>query len=322
MNDDINISLSEANASQVALDKKEKVLQTLELRDTEHTTGELALMEEDSIDAELKATLKNKKTKKQKKPLTWRERFKLKPYNKWIKISFAYKTSFANLETSNRTREYAKMSINISPIKYLFFGASFNKTLNEYYNQYYQPDFSYSFGYSDWHQDTWSLVYSNYANNKFNPKGKQKRFNFSAGIWRLGYKTKVKDIYLSGAIKYLHKRRKTKIELKSSKKIGKDTLVYAKFQHYFPSNQNQLELSARSFLYKKFFVAGSVYAYTDNKNQFFLDPDYAYSFGWKDSRKHKINIIYSNYYTATRWPWKEKEGPNFNRGSLSVSVKF
>ncbi|RUM69619.1 MAG: hypothetical protein DSZ09_05420 [Sulfurovum sp.] len=268
---------------------------------------------------------KNKHTKKITKP---KNKYALKDFSKWFKYSFSFNTSFANWKSyHDSTREYLKGTIIISPIKYLFLSVTFNKTINRYYNKYYTPDFSYSFGYSDWHQDTFGLIYSNYADNRFNPDAKHKRFNFDAGSWDLSYKTKYKDLYLYGDIKYIQKYKKGYISLKANKiiksnKFIKKYTLSAKYKRYIHINQDQVTFSARGYLYKKFYVAGSLYLYSHLSKQTYLEPDYAYTFGWRDTRKGKLSIMYSNYYKPTRFNWRPKEGPSFDRGSVSLYLNF
>jgi len=233
-----------------------------------------------------------------------------------------FSSSYGNFFKDNdTTREAIKGSISISPIKHLFLGATFMKTVNSKHNIYYEPDFTYSFGYSDWHQDTFSLLYSNYANNKINPKGKESRFNFASGNWDLSYKTKLNGISVYANIRYSHKNRKKFFSIKASKKLN-DTLFSLKYQRFLHITQNKVTLSARGYIYKKFYASASIYLYSDLSKQTFLEPDYAYSFGWRDKRKNKVSVMYSNYYTPTRFPWRYKSGPPPENGSISFSIRF
>ena len=246
----------------------------------------------------------------------------IKPFNKWFKFSFGFGTSYSNIfKENNTTRESIKSSISLSPIKNIFMGITLMKTINKKHNQYYEPDFSYSFGYSDWHQDTFSLIYSNYADNKFSPKGEKGRFNFTSGNWDLSYKTKIKGISIFGNFQYSHKNRTKYFALKSGKKLG-NLSFSAKYRRTLHINQDQLTLAAKGYVYKKFYVSTSIYLYSHADRQTSLEPDYAYSFGWRDSRKGKVSIMYSNYYTPTRFPWKKESGPTFDKGSISLSVRF
>jgi len=345
----------EENTSLVA----EKVLRTdMEVEnyiDREEMGEEVALFEEDFIEEareeakekrrlqreneakerikrytkKYKKTKKNKKKKKKKKKKHYvhkkkkkKNRFAIKDFKKWFKYSLGYKTTFANLENDSTNRSYVKASLTISPIKYFFIGATFKKDVNSYHNKYYQPDFSYSFGYSDWHQGTINFGYSNYANNKFNPKGKERRFNFKSGAWDLGYKDTFFNIKFGMGIKYIPKRKKGSFSLRASKMFKNGLFFSSTLKTYLYMNQQRLSLTAKKYLYKNLFVKGSLYLYSHYDKQTFLEPDYAYTVGWKAKKKGDISISYSNYYTPTRWNWREKEGPAFNTGSLSVSMSF
>jgi len=308
---------------------------------TEQLVDEVELFMEEARDEaikEVKEKKKKRKKEKRKKNLKNRkltqkikviqkevkpyDRLKIKALNKWFKYSFGYKTTFANIENASTNREYLKASLIISPIKYFFFGATFKKDTNSYYNKYYQPDFSYSFGYSDWHQGTWSLIYSNYSNNKINPRNNENRYNFSSGAWELGYKDKLETVYLSGSLKYTEKSKDGFVSFKASKIFDNGFFISGQIKFYLHTNQQQLTLTAKHYIYKKFFAMGSIYLYSYPKKQTFLEPDYAYKFGWKATKKGKLSITYSNYYTPTRWNWKDDEGPKFNAGSLSISINF
>lgn len=308
----------------------------------EQMGDEVSLFAEDFVEearAEAREKLKKERDKKQKKYYSKKytkkskhkskrkkekkkNRFAIKDFNKWFKYSVGYKTTFANLAHASTNREYVKATLTISPVKYFFMGATFKKDISAYHNKYYQPDFSYSFGYADWHPGTISFGYSNYSNNKLNPKGKESRFNFKSGAWDLGYKNKFFNMNFSAGLKYVPIKKKGTFSLKASKVFDNGLLLSSKLKVYLYLNQQQLALTAKKYLYKNFFMMGSVYLYSHLDKQSFLEPDYAYTFGWKAKKKGDISVSYSNYYMPTRWNWREKEGPAFNTGSLSLSVSF
>ncbi len=331
---------------------RKKELHIIDFLQSQQRGDEMALFEEDmreEAQAEAIEELKNKKilqNKKKKfskthkgyaknklhassikksvksKTLTLKERFKIKDFSKWFKYGLGYSTSVSNLSDSGASREYLKASITVSPIKYFFLGATFNKDINGYKNIYYQPDFSYSFGYSDWHTDTWSLIYSNYSDNKITPTIGQDRFHFDEGVWELKYKSKIDNYNVWGALQHIQKGSQGQLVLNASRMLENDVLLSSNLKFYLHTNQQQLTLSGKTFLYKKFFVSGSLYFYSDLDKQTDLEPDYAYSFGWVNPQKGGVSIVYSNYYTPTRWGWRDKDGPNFNQGALTLSVNF
>ena len=262
-----------------------------------------------------------KKASSQKKK-SWKDYLKIKDFSKWFSFSLGYSTSLRNLSEPNSSREALKLSISVSPIKYFFLGTTLMKDINSYTNPYYQPDFSYSFGYFDWHPDTWGFSYSNYANNKFTPLNSKERFNFDQGTWEVNYKTKIKDTNIKGTLKHTPSSNDTKFDLMANRTIFKKISLTGTWSHYFRYRQERFTLTAKRFLYKKFFAQGSVYLYSDLDKQTSLEPDYAYTFGWRDTRPFYPTITYSNYYTPTRWGWRDQKGPSFRDGSLSVSIKL
>ncbi len=349
---DLNVSSDKnsSNSKTILLDKnltqkKEDIVVDIEnIKELEEMSDELSLFMQNEIDSEMASRKEsvekqsrrkvlnsnnfnstNSKKSKQKsnklvKDKEMKKRF-FKPLSKWFSYSLGYSTSLENIIGEDSGREQAKLTLNISPVKYFFIGATFAKTLNSVHNKYYEPDFSYTFGYSDWHQDTWSLVYSNYSDNKFSPDSGYNRFNFSSGTWDLSYKTKIKDVSLRGSLKYTPKSKKAYLSLSASKKIYK-LLGSVQYKRYLHTSQDQLTLSLKGFIYKKFYASGSVYLYSNLNKQTSQEPDYAFSFGWKDSKKRRLTIMYSNYYTPTRFFWRKKKGPSFAKGSISLSMRF
>ena len=279
-----------------------KELEKLDVIESDHPTDELTLLSESK--EEHKGGIK------------------FKPFKKWFKYALGYSYSLKNLEEQDTGREALKFTLMANPQSYFFAGATFSLDTNSYNNIYYQPDFSYSFGYSDWHQDTWSFGYANYANNKISPKGEEKRFNSKDGTWDMGYKTKIEDISLRANLKHTLSSSSTIFSVGASTHLGKKTLISAKLNHHFDYNQEQMVISAKTFLFDKFFISGSAYLYSDIDAQTDLEPDYAYSFGWKDSRPFHPSITYSNYYTPTRWGWRDKRGPHFEDGTLSLNFNL
>lgn len=273
--------------------------------------NKLDLLESDQIGEELALFNEEKKE-------TFLSGFK--DLEDWFKVSVGYSTTVKNFEEKNYGREALKTTITMNPHSYYFLGMSSSLDLNNYTNPYYQPDFSYSFGYSDWHMDTFSWNYSNYANNKFSPKEGEDRFNFGKGNWELSYKTKYDDITLTAKGKYVTETDTKKLYLKAKTVVLDDVMVSAQWKHNINTSQNRLTLSAKTFLYEKFFVSGSVYEYFKPDTIGSNDGEYAYSFGWKDSRPFYPSILYSNYYSPTRWD--PDEGPKFDDGTLSIKFNL
>jgi len=243
--------------------------------------------------------------------------FKVKPYKKWLAGSFKYSNSLSDLLNRKKGNEKLELSLNFNPVSYFFLRTSFYKTINGYINKYYQPDFSYSFGYDDWHPDTFSLTYSNYANDKIFNKNGYDTFNFDSGTWEFAYKTKYKDLFIKPSFTYTPKGNKRFLNLFISKNIN-DFLFSLYFNHYLNYTQDRLSLSIKKFIYKRFFVSGTVYLYSKLSKQTSLEPDYAYSFGWYNPKPYHLNIAYSDYYMPNRFPWRKEKGPEFLDGVISA----
>lgn len=311
------------NIKKIKLNKELHDLEVLNSIELENFGDESNfLLQEIQKDEQQKELASKKTTKKSAKSDSISSFFKLKPLNKWINSSVSYSTTPYNLTNGKLGRETLNFPVTITPLKNFFMGATFKYDLNNYSNIYYQPDFSYAFGYSDWHDDTWGLNYSNYANNKLNPKEGEKRFNFDSGTWDLNYKTKVKDVKVKGSLQYIKNNKSKTFNLTGSKVFYDKVITSLKWKHHFDYAQEQFTLSAKSYIYKKFMVSGSAYIYSNYDKQSTLEPDYAYSFGWYDTRPLHPTITYSNYYMPTRWPGKEQDDVPFSSGVVSVKMNF
>ena len=290
------------------LAKLKESKQNKELKELE----KIDLLESDQLSEETALFLENSQSRK----LFSLDGFK--PLNKWFKASAGFSSTLNNIKDNDYGREALKATIMVNPYSYFFAGTTMSFDLNKYKNIYYQPNFSYSFGYSDWHLDTFEFIYSNYANNKFAPKEGESRFNFQSGTWEASYKTKVDKVKLSAKVKYVPINNRKKLYIKAKTVVGDNVMVSAQLKHTLNTHQNRVTLSAKTFVYDSFFLSSSAYIYPESELQRSSDPDYAFSFGWKDSKPFHPSITYSNYYTPTRWD--NDEGPKFK--DATVSIKF
>ncbi len=78
----------------------------------------------------------------------------------------------------------------------------------------------------------------------------------------------------------------------------------------------------KSFVYDKFFVAGSIFLCSDLGLQEDSESDYSFSLGWADSRKGKFSITYPNEYMKARWPWRDEGGISPLEGKISILYNF
>lgn len=253
----------------------------------------------------------------------WYDTFKFKDFDKWYKSHISYANLVKDFTGEEKGWEWLHASVMVSPIQNFFAGATFLLNLNDYNNHHYQPDFTYTIGYSDWRPDTFGFLYSNYANNKFYPHKDDSRFHFDEGTWEVNYKTKIDQWRLQAAYRYVPFVNRKTLKFSASSMLYNKVLFSATWDHYLNYPQERLTLSGKTFLYDKFFVSGSAYLYSDLAAQTDLEPDYAYSFGWHDHEPYHISVIYTNYYMATRWWWRDLNNrPIFDDGLLLVEMNL
>jgi len=248
-----------------------------------------------------------------------------KPLKKWFSGSIRYSNSLRGVikGEDKSAKETLNFSLNINPYSYWFLGVTFAKPINGYSNDDYNPDFSYSFGYRDWHNDTFSLVYSNYQNNKLFPKGDESRFNFKEGVWNLSYKNKYKDVKYTLGGTYKASDKQKRLYLKLSKKfLDNSLLVSFNATKDFTNKDTRASLGFKYVSDNNFFLTTKLYYYSDVEYQEDHEGDYAFSFGYKFD-KPKLTLQYSNYYSKTRYPWrKDGKGDDFIDGKISINWNF
>jgi hypothetical protein len=244
-----------------------------------------------------------------------------KAFKDWFDLSITFDTSLKNLSTHNATRETLNLNLNISPMPYLYFATTLMLDTNGFKDIYYQPDFYYSFGYASYQLDSWGFSYSNYENNKF--KSDQHASSFSDGTWEINYRTKIKEFFLTAKAKYRPSKNWKFLSLSGYRQLSDKTSFSFDYDKSFHYDQHKLQLSMKSFIYDKFFVAGSIFLYSDLALQEDHESDYSFSFGWADNRQGKFSIIYSNEYMKTRWPWRDDaKGISPLEGKISISYHF
>ncbi len=224
-----------------------------------------------------------------------------------------------NLRDSDSGRTMLEFYLSITPMEYLYFTFTSMWDINGYKNPYYQPDYYYTFGYSDYHPNTWGFLYSNYKNNIIS---KYNLYGFKDGTWEINYKTKIKDIDLIAKATYVPSEKEKFLSLTAYTPLNDYTSLSIGYEHYFHIDQERLTISAKSFLYDKFFVSATAFLYSNLDNQTDLESDYSYSFGWQDTRPYHFSVKYSQEYSPTRWPWRDEEYPSFSSGKISISMKF
>ncbi|MDF3623254.1 hypothetical protein, partial [Enterobacter hormaechei] len=92
-------------------------------------------------------------------------------------------------DTAEQKRKYNQtlnLSLQYSPYSYWFANVTSRLPVTD--TSRYTADFRYSFGYDDWHANTFSLVYSNYGDNRFWTSGNRRHTYFEQGAVTLAYK--------------------------------------------------------------------------------------------------------------------------------------
>ncbi len=254
-----------------------------------------------------------------KKSSIKKDRFALKPFDKWFSFAFGYDTSLSLFIDHMPT--FGKVIVNISPIKNFFLGVTYLRTLNNFHNEYYQPDFYYTFGYSDWKDNTFDFYYANYADNHLFQKEGKDRFNFNKGTWTLSYKHHYESIGLRYAFNYTEEPNQFNFIASASGKLFWSLYGSVQYKRYFEMDQNQLSLTASRFLYKKIFVSLTSYFYTDIDLQGEQEADYTFSIGWKETEHEKLSITYTTYYLPDQFWFREKPTRPTN-GFLTLHMYF
>lgn len=221
-------------------------------------------------------------------------------------------TSRETSETREMLNHRALLSMQYSPLSNFFANTTVNVPLQEVNK--YATRFSYSFGYDDWRPNTFSFIYSNYAedNHFFPQKGKQIT-EFETGAFTGAYKFELPE----GIEKHLLINKDDNIGCQ----VG-----YTYSYRYYDSvsdatkrHKNVLLASCGYTLKGRYFLRFSSFYYPEKAQQQPWNSDYTYSFGYISGYKPgAISIRYDNY-SGTRYPWKSNSTANFRSGTVSIS---
>lgn len=215
-------------------------------------------------------------------------------------------------ETQERLNHRGLLSLQYSPLSYLFANTTLGVPLNE--ANKYSTNFSYSFGYDDWHPGTYSFIYSNYSqdNHFFTQSGKSVT-TFESGAFTGAYKFRLPE------------KIEKKLLINKDDNIGCQvgyTYAYRYFDNESNStkkNKNTLLASCGYTLKGHYFVRFSGFYYPDKSQQQPWNSDYTYSFGYVSSyQPGAISVHYDNY-SGTRYPWRGNPTANFRSGTVSIS---
>lgn len=205
----------------------------------------------------------------------------------------------------------ASLSLRYQPVGYWFVQATLFAYLDPKHRAAWNPDFTYSFGYEDWHPYTLSLVYSNYANNRFSPHEGDPVSPVDHGTISLGWKA---PLPRSLGRLFLIDQKRT-IDCRIGLNV---TPRYDRSDGTTGSWKTSANFGCRYPVSQRIYVDVNVFAYGSGQQPW--DPDFTYSFGLFDYRSNRFSIQYANY-SGNRFPGRTRS-PNSGRfidGGISLS---
>lgn len=208
------------------------------------------------------------------------------------------------------TSPMATLGLRYTPSDKLFAHVTLNGYLSDD-RQPWQGDFSYAFGYDDWRPNTFSLVYANYTNNRFNPRDGDPVTRFEYGTISAGYKFQLPQ-EASQALWADEQRVNCRAGYHATPRY--ETLTQGD-----KSWRQSVSLGCRVPVWKMLFADVTGYAYVGGDKQPW-DPDFVYSFGWFDWRPGGWSVQYSNY-SGNRYPGADRAlgTGRFKDGTISVT---
>ena len=205
----------------------------------------------------------------------------------------------------------ANLTLRYQPVGHWFAQATLYGYLQPERRARWNPDFTYSFGYDDWHPYTFSLVYSNYANNRFNPRKGDPVTPFGHGTVALGWKApmpqKLARLFLVGEGRQIDCR----VGLNTSPRFDRDDGTTGNWK-------TSANLGCRYPFTDRLFVDVNLFAYAHGQQPW--DPDYTYAFGLFDYRSNRFSIQYANY-SGNRFPGRARarNSGRLKDGGISIS---
>lgn len=211
----------------------------------------------------------------------------------------------------------ASLSLKYSIIGNWFVSATAYHYFDSDLQQPWNPDFTYVFGYSDWRPYTFSLLYSNYGGNRFNPSSELKHTEFSQGTWSLGWKFPITKPFVNW------------LSFTDEGAIGCQ-LDYNYTPEYFDlesieykSQHQTFSLGCKYSIIGNWYANATVFYYLDSQQKQPWNPDFTYGFGYFDWHPGTVTVQYNNY-SGNRWNSADRgpETGRFKDGSISVSYSF
>jgi hypothetical protein len=212
-------------------------------------------------------------------------------------------------ERKKSINQLLNLSLQYSPFSFWFANITLRAPVAHFSE--YSTDFRYSFGYDDWHPNTFSLVYSNYGDNRLFPSGNARYTYFEQGALTFAYKFSLPKA------------------LEQHLLINKDDALtcqvgYSWVPRYYSLADNDLRANKQVVLggcgytlKQHFFVRATAFWYPQSEQQQPWNGDYSYSFGYADYSPGSFSIQYSNY-SGTRFPGRSNSNAKFREGTVSL----
>jgi hypothetical protein len=176
--------------------------------------------------------------------------------------------------------------------------------------QPWQGDFSYAFGYDDWRPNTFSLLYSNYGNNRASGQDAGERFleGTVSGAYKFNLPAVIAEPMLIDRSQTIGCRVAYNVSPRYERENGS-----------IASDKHSAQAGCRYPIWKRAYFDWTVYTYLRGEQRSW-DPDFTYGFGWFDWRPHRVSVQYSNY-SGNRWPGREPapRTGRFRDGQVTVT---
>lgn len=205
----------------------------------------------------------------------------------------------------------ASLSLRYQPAGYWFAQASMYKYLDTDRRAPWNPDFTYSFGYDDWHPYTLSLVYSNYANNRFSPRKGDPVSPITHGTLTLGWKAPMPKRLSRLLLADDEQTIDCRMGLNTSPRFDLEDGSAGSWKTY-------ANVGCRYPFTSRLYVDLNLFAYARGQQPW--DPDFTYAFGLFDYRSNRFSIQYANY-SGNRFPGRKRSprSGRFADGGISIS---
>jgi hypothetical protein len=214
--------------------------------------------------------------------------------------------------TRNASGPVATLTIRYTPKEGWFALTTLSAYLKPSQRKPWNGDFVYAFGYDNWRPNTASLTYTNYGNNRFDPRPRDGVTNFLRGAVNLGYKInlsgKLAEPFLIDREQKIGCRGDTHYSARYERASGRDG-----------SHKIWTTVGCRYPIWRRAYADLSLHQYLRGEQRPW-DPDYTYGFGWFDWRPGHISVQYSNY-SGMRYPWRKQQSGTgkFSNGTISAT---